>query len=58
MQSGAFWDNFEKCSSVCTDLDTSGSFFQYSYLYTEMITTFLFLVVVGEGDLLPLKYPR
>ena len=33
MQSGAFWDNFEKCYSVCTDLVASGWFFRYSLLY-------------------------
>ena len=49
MQCGALWENFEKCYSVCTDLDTSGSFFQYSYLYTEMITICLFLVGVWGG---------
>ena len=68
MQSGAFWDNFEKCHSgillnffkswscslscgvlrqgilsyfMCTDLVASGWFFQYSYLYTVMITIHL-----------------
>ena len=33
--------NFEKCSSVCTDLVASGWFFRYSFLYTVMITTLL-----------------
>ena len=33
--------NFEKCYSVCNDLVVSGWFFQYSYLYTLMITIFL-----------------
>ena len=40
MQSGAFWDNFEKCYSVCTALAASGWFFRYSYLYTVMMTIF------------------
>ena len=60
MQSGAFLRHkFEKCYSVCTDFVTSGRFFQYSYLYTEMITIFLRgkLGILG-GKLLPLKYPR
>ena len=49
MQSGAFWDNFEKC------------FFRYSYLYTVMITIYFFggekRDILG-GELLPLKYCR
>ena len=39
MQSGAFWDNFEKCSSVCTDLVASGWFFRCSYLYPTLHRT-------------------
>ena len=50
--------NFEKCYSVCNDL-VSGLFFQYSYLYTIVITMFFGrkLGIFG-GKLLPLKYPR
>ena len=63
MRWGAIWciliHNFEKCSSVCTDLVASRWFFRYSYLYTVMITTFLEgnLGILG-GKLLSLKYPR
>ena len=32
--------NFEKCYSVCHDLVMSEWFFQYSYLYTVVITIF------------------
>ena len=51
MRLDAIWcilrHNFEKCSSVCTDLVASGSFFRYSYLYTVMITTFFWEKLLG-----------
>ena len=50
--------NFEKCYTVCNDLVLSEWFFQYSYLYTVVITIFFWgkLRIFG-GKLLPLKYP-
>ena len=46
---------------MSTDLDTSGRFFRYSYLYTSNDSNIVFeagkLGILG-GKLLPLKYPR
>ena len=64
-----FWNEYAlRCNLVhfetqfwemCTDLVASGWFFRYSYLYSVMITIFLWgkLGILG-GKLLPLKFPK
>ena len=58
MRCDAIWyilrHNFEKYSSVCTDLVASGRFFRYSYLYTVRIT----ILFWGWGKLSMLRLGR